>query len=278
MSQLSYPKIIVIVPTYNRPDALALVLDGYLAQTDQEFSLIIADDGSTFTTSQVIQQYQARAPFSITHIWQEDCGYRLAAVRNRALATLRPDIPYYVIFTDGDCIPLPDFIAQHRKLAEPGFFIAGNRILLAEGFTREILENNIPVYSWNKWKWFYAWWRRDINRLLPLIKFGDGAWRRFNSRRWRGAKTCNLAVWWSDLLRVNGLDESYSGWGLEDSDLVIRLLHAGVRHKNGRYAATVLHLWHQENDRANLAKNQLHLRELIATNRIHALRGLDQYF
>ena len=91
------------------------------------------------------------------------------------------------------------------------------------------------------------------------------------------SKTCNLSAWRADLVRVNGLDESYSGWGLEDSDLVIRLLHAGVRHKNARFAAPVLHLWHRENDRSLLPENRRRLEEILASSRIEARLGLNQY-
>ncbi len=79
------------------------------------------------------------------------------------------------------------------------------------------------------------------------------------------------------MLRVNGLDESYSGWGLEDSDLVIRLLHAGVLHKSARFAAPVFHLWHQENDRSRLPENQKRLDELLRSKRVAAVLGLDRY-
>jgi predicted glycosyltransferase involved in capsule biosynthesis len=79
------------------------------------------------------------------------------------------------------------------------------------------------------------------------------------------------------LIRVNGLDESYEGWGLEDSDLVIRLLHAGVRHKNARLAATVFHLWHPEQDRVSLADNQKRLDDLLCSSTVRAAVGLDQY-
>ena len=122
-----------------------------------------------------------------------------------------------------------------------------------------------------------AWARRDVNRLLPLLRLPDGHWRERNPQRWKGVKTCNMAVWRSDLLRVNGLDESFEGWGLEDSDLVIRLLHAGVKHKSARFAAPVFHLWHAENDRSRLARNQQRLDELLRSTQTRAVRGLDQY-
>ena len=89
--------------------------------------------------------------------------------------------------------------------------------------------------------------------------------------------TCNLSVWREDLLKVDGLDEAYSGWGLEDSDLAIRLVRAGIRHKSARFAAPVLHLWHRENDRGSLPENRQRLDEVIRSHRIRAVKGLSQY-
>ena len=113
----------VVTTTYNYPGALAAVLDGFIAQTGHDFELIVADDGSTDDTRRLIEDYARRAPFPLRHVWQEDRGFRAAAIRNRALAATRAD---YVIFTDGDCIPFRDFVAQHRRLAEPGRFLAGH--------------------------------------------------------------------------------------------------------------------------------------------------------
>ena len=89
--------------------------------------------------------------------------------------------------------------------------------------------------------------------------------------------TCNLAAWREDLMAVNGLDESESGWGLEDSDLVIRLLRSGLRRKSARFAAPVLHLWHREQDRAALTENRRRLEAILVSDSIRAVRGLDRY-
>jgi len=116
-----------------------------------------------------------------------------------------------------------------------------------------------------------------VNRFTPLLRLPDGAFRKRGARKWEGVKTCNLSVWRRDLLRVNGLDESYAGWGLEDSDLVIRLLHAGVLRKSVRFAAPVFHLWHKENDRTRLSDNRRRLQEVLHSNRTRAVVGLDRY-
>ena len=267
--------ISVIVTTYNRPDALSAVLEGYLAQTDRKFELMIADDGSTDETKEVVLSYEKRAGFPIRHTWQEDRGFRAASIRNRALAASRSD---YIIFSDGDCIPLPDFVAQHHLLAEKSWFLTGNRILLGEVFTHRVLSDHIPIHTWNVRQWLGARVQRHTNRWLPLLSLPTVSFlRKLSSSQWEGAMTCNLSAWREDLLRVNGFDESYSGWGLEDSDLVIRLIHAGAGRKSARFAAPVIHLWHGENDRTNLAENRRRLDHRLRSQETLAALGVDQY-
>ena len=267
-------RIAVVVPTYNRPDALAAVLEAYAAQDDREFELVVADDGSTPETRAVVEGFARRAPFPVKHVWHEDQGFRLAATRNRGVAATAAD---YVIFTDGDCIPPPYFVATHRKLAERGAFLAGNRMLLSEDFTREVLASKIPVHRWSRWQWLKARAQGRINRWIPLIRLPGGGLRKLARQRWEGVKTCNISVWRDDIVRVNGFDESFSGWGLEDSDFVVRLYRAGVRHKSARFAAPVFHLWHRESDRGKLEENRRRFDKMVKSDRVRAAQGLDRY-
>ena len=268
-------RIAVVVTTYNRPDALSAALDGYCAQKDRDFELIVADDGSADKTAQVVTAYKQRPDLKLSHVWQKDEGFRAAAVRNRAIAETSAD---YIIFTDGDCIPLPDFVSQHRALAEREWFLVGSRILLSEPFTDYVLKNRVPIYTWTVPQWIKAWVKKDINRWLPILSLPVPApLRKLPANKWKGATTCNLSVWRDDLLRINGLDESYSGWGLEDSDMVIRLLRSGIRRKSARFVTPLLHLWHRENDRTNLEQNRKTLDDLLNSRRIHAIRGVNQY-
>lgn len=270
----SPPRAAVIVTTYNRPDALRAVLEGYLAQQGAAFELLVADDGSGEDTRELVASYATRASFPLLHVWQEDCGFRAAAIRNRALAQTSAD---YVIFSDGDCVPPPFFVQRHLALAEAGCFVAGNRVLLSASFTDHVLSDRIAIHEWDALRWLLAWARRDVNRVSPLLRLPGSFLRKTAPRRWAGVKTCNLAAWRADLVRVNGFDERYAGWGLEDSDLVIRLINSGVRHKSGRFHAPVLHLWHRENDRSALAENEARLHELLGARRVVALEGLDRH-
>jgi glycosyltransferase involved in cell wall biosynthesis len=266
-------KTAVIVTTYNRPDALAVVLNGYCGQSDHAFELIVADDGSREETAEVVRQFSRRAPFVIMHVWQEDRGFRAAAIRNRAVASTSAD---YVIFTDGDCVPSRHFVQVHKELAVPGYFLGSNRVLLSPELTARVVNERLSIHEWSGIEWARRWVRRDVNRMLPLVRLPDGLFRTWSPNRWSGIKTCNLSAWRTDLVRVNGLDASYEGWGLEDSDLVIRLLHAGVKHKNARFAATVFHLWHPEHGRTQLPVNQERLQHLLRSSTVRASIGLDE--
>ena len=91
---------------------------------------------------------------------------------------------------------------------------------------------------------FTAWIsRRERWRLANKAR---RAWiysllRRPNRPRLTGN---NIGVWRDDFERINGFDENYVGWGLEDRDLQLRLSQLGVRFRSilGRTAA--YHLWH----------------------------------
>ena len=143
-------RIAVLVTTYNRPDALAAVLDGYAAQRGAQFELVVADDGSTGETRRLLEARKPHFPFALSHVWHEDQGFRAAAIRNRALAATQAD---YVVFTDGDCVPAPGFVAQHQRLAERGWFVAGNRILLSDALTRRVLDSHAPIHEWRHVRW-----------------------------------------------------------------------------------------------------------------------------
>jgi glycosyltransferase involved in cell wall biosynthesis len=264
--------ISLIVSTYNRPDALGAVLRSLARQTDRNFEIVVADDGSGPQTREVVESWTPKVGVPLRHVWQEDRGFRLAEIRNRAIAASAGG---YLIFLDGDCIARPDFVAAHRRLAEPGHFVAGNRVLVLQDLTEEILANSFEPESWPLSSWAVLRWRRETNRLLPLLSLPLGPLRKRKASRWQGVRGGNFAFFRADLDKVDGFETSFVGWGLEDSDIVIRMIRAGVKRKDGRFATGVLHLWHPEADRSQLAAHRARLDELLKSNRVHALRGLS---
>jgi glycosyltransferase involved in cell wall biosynthesis len=263
--------ISVIVSTYNREDALHAALRALSRQSDRNFEIIVADDGSGPATARVVGEWALRTKLPIKHVWHEDRGFRLSDIRNRGI---RQSAGAYILFLDGDCIARPHFVAAHRRLAEVGWFVTGTRILLSPELTDRILHQGLEPESWGLAHWLAPRSRGELNRLAPLLNLGLGGMRKLTARRWRGARGSNMAFWRADLEKVDGFDASFSGWGREDSDLFIRLIRAGVRRKDGRFATGVLHLWHPEADRSRLADNDRQLDEVLHSNRITARRGL----
>jgi glycosyltransferase involved in cell wall biosynthesis len=264
--------ISVIVTTYNREDALEAVLRSLARQTDVDFEVIVADDGSGQATAALVEAWKAKVGHRVEHVWHQDSGFRAAEIRNRAVLASRGA---YVIFLDGDCIVRPDFVAIHRRLAERGAFVTGNRILLSRPLTERVLEQQLSPEIWGCGRWIRERLRGGVNRLSALLHLPLGPLRDLRRDKWQGARSCNLAIWRSDLDKVDGFDADYSGWGKEDSDLILRLLHAGVRRKDGVFATGVIHLWHAEADRAQLSDNERKLDVVAGSDRVRAQRGLS---
>ena len=264
--------ISVIVATYNRPDALAAVLRGLEAQTDRNFEIVVADDGSGEETGRAIAAFARTTKLPVKHAWHADNGFRLAEIRNRAI---RISAGGYCVFLDGDCIPRPGFVAAHRKLMEPGWFVTGNRMLLSETLTQRILEQNLQPETWGFAAWLTQRVQGGVNRLSPLFGISMGALRKRQARRWRGARGSNMAFWRRDLDAVDGFDSAFVGWGRGDSDIFVRMIRNGVLRKDGRFATAVLHLWHKEADRSQLADNEKHLDQARLNKRLRAQVGLS---
>ena len=264
--------ISVIVTTYNRDDALAAVLRSLARQSDADFEVIVADDGSGPSTAALVGSWTARIGHRVVHVWHEDAGFRAAEIRNRAILVARGD---YCVFLDGDCIVRRHFVAAHRRLAERGWFVSGNRVLLSADLTARVLREGIAPEEWPFRSWVTQRLRGGVNRLAALVSLPLGSLRRLRNGEWEGVRSCNLAIWRSDLDRVDGFDADYAGWGKEDSDIVVRLLHAGVKRKDGNFATGVIHLWHKEADRGRLSENEGRLAVVIGSDGVRARRGLS---
>jgi glycosyltransferase involved in cell wall biosynthesis len=263
------PATSVIVSTYRREDALLAVLAGLSRQHDRNFEVIVADDGSGPETAEVVARATSEWPgLAISHVRQEDDGFRLARARNLAVRAARGD---RLLFLDGDCVPRPGFVGSHRHCV-PGRATCGRRCLLSEPATAAWLDD--PTRSARSTGF---WLRRrlagDVNRLpfladpwfAPLGR--PCSWKRF-----RGM---NHGVHRRDYLAVDGNDQAFVGWGFEDSDLAIRLQNSGVRLVPAGLGSTVFHLWHREADRTLEGENRARLDEVRTSGRIRAVEGLS---
>ncbi len=263
----------LVVTTYNWPQALAVVLESLRRQGDRGFEVVVADDGSGEETAALIRSFQADFPVPLKHAWQPDRGFRAAASRNRAIEATAGD---YIVFVDGDCFVLPDFVARNRRLAEPGWFISGKRSYLRGGVSARILGGQPPVGMGSRLAWFGRSLLNQCTRPAEFVARGEGEFRKKQAGNWEKVQTCNLGVWHADCVAINGFDERYVGHGLEDSDFVLRLIRSGVRRKLGNNASLVLHLEHERRDRPPESKNAELFAALAAGGGFRAGVGLAE--
>lgn len=267
--------VAVVVTTYNRPMALAWVLASLSRQTVVPGTIVIADDGSGEETFQVIQDWtdyfgQHHQHTQIIHAWQEDLGFRAAAARNLAVERAKAACnPTAVVFIDGDCLAPPHFIQNHLALLESGTTVAGGRGLLTSAFTKQLeqmaeqrapseLVITLELFS----SPFRLWVSKACDRYLSMYPWNHPILNRFRDAKpkdERLVRTCNLSLWVRDFDRVDGFDESFVGWGLEDTEFAVRLIAQGVRVRSGRFATNVFHLWHPERSRSELQANAVKL-------------------
>lgn len=256
-------KLALVITTYERPDALAAALHSVARQTRLPDSLVIADDGSGEETARVVRNAAKTLP--LRHVWLPHEGFRAGRMRNCGLAAATGD---YIVFTDDDILLHPEFIADHAAAARRGFFVQGARVLLDDAATRRALET--PGH----WPGFFSAGvanRKNLLRSGGLSRILSG-----ESTTLRGIRTCNFALWREDAARVNGFYEGFVGWGREDSEFAARLLNAGVRRRNLRFAALGCHLAHPPRARDRVGDNDRILAETIEQKLIRREPGLDE--
>jgi len=261
-------RLALAITTYERPDALAVVLGSVARQRVAPHEILVADDGSGPATRAVIDRFSATSPVPVRHVHQPHEGFRLTRLRNLAIAATRCD---FIVFVDGDMRLHPDFIADHARLARRGFFTQGVRVLADESLTRRLLDPASP---------FPAATSRGtgaLRRAYLLHCPAAGRWLRGAANAFIAVKGCNQGFWREDLVRVNGFNEAMIGWGPEDKELCARLGHAGIRRQSLVFGGIAVHLHHPAASRAALPAN---LAALEATRRGRMIRcehGLDAH-
>lgn len=125
------PKASVIVPAYNVAKTISDTLDALLAQTYDDFEIVIVDDGSTDDTQKIAQSYAAR-----------DSRVRIVRQTNRGLAGARntgivSSFGTYIGFCDSDDLWVPGKLAAHvaHLEAKPdvGLSYSGSALITEDG-------------------------------------------------------------------------------------------------------------------------------------------------
>lgn len=234
-------KISVIITTYNAEDWLRKVLIGFSVQTETDFEIVIADDGSTPKTKELLDTFGSKFKYPIVHVWQEDNGFQKSRILNKAILKSNSD---YLLFTDGDCIPRKDFVATHLSYREKGFFLSGGYFKLPMSISKLISEEHIINQDcfhllWLKKNGFKANFKSSkLTQSFLFAKFMN--WITPTKRSWNGH---NASGWKADLIAVNGFNQDMQYGGL-DRELGERLFNNGLLSKQIRYSAICVHLDH----------------------------------
>lgn len=142
-------------------------------------------------------------------------------------------------------------------------------MLLGKKATQKALERGLVEWGQSQ---------PDIKNRKNLIR-NERLNRYFSaeSNHLQGARTCNLSLFKSDAIRVNGFDNSFLGWGREDSEFICRLINSGVRRYNLRFGALTQHLFHLHRSPKTLSSNEVLLQRSVQNVLTWCEDGLDQY-
>lgn len=275
-NKTNIPKTVgVIISSYNNPEWLEKVLWGYTFQSHKDFEIIIADDGSTIETSNLIHKFQEETGLKIRHIWQEDKGFQKCRILNRAILASDSE---YLVFTDQDCIPRQDFIETHLSFAEKGYFLSGGYfrlpLFLSKLLTKSDIQNkNVFNLNWLRekglkmnFKCTKLWKSKFYAQLMNFFTPARASWNGCNSSGWR-----------SDFLAINGFNEDMQ-YGGEDREFGERLSNYKIKSKQIRYSAICLHL---EHDRPYKSKEIIRVNKAIrrhtrTTKQITTFNGIQK--
>ena len=199
------PRFSVVIPTFERPDTLFLVLDAIGRQTDPPtFEVVVVDDGSRGPTAARLKSYTPSYPFRFFR--QSNSGP--AAARNLGVRQSRGEI---VLFLGDDTVPEPPLLAVHAQAHEE----SGDRPIAVLGYTT---------------------WPRD-RRVSPFLhhineyglQFGYGLIEDSESVPFNFFYTSNISLS-RDLLLAAGLfDTTFPHAAWEDIEIAYRLIQRGMK-------------------------------------------------
>lgn len=268
-------RVSVVVSTYRRPSYLARVLWGYGVQTDRDFELVVADDGSDQATARTVRSAAEETGLEILHVWHEDRGFRKSRILNRAIVAAAGD---YLIFTDGDCIPRADLVATHRALARAGRYVAGGYLKLPEPVSEAIDREAVETGRATDLRWLRDRGWRPGHRALRLT--GSRVWGAVLDRLTPTRPDFhgnNASVAREALEAVNGF-ESEMGYGGLDKALGYRLENLGVKGLQARHRAVAVHLHHDRpyRDPAVVDRNRAILARIRRGGEVRARQGIAE--
>jgi glycosyltransferase involved in cell wall biosynthesis len=259
----------LVISTYNNPAFLRLSMKSLFAQTVLPAEVIIADDGSTADTSELIAQLREGSPIPVVHVWQPDEGFRAGQIRNVAIAAARTG---YIVQIDGDILMEPHFIADHLLHRKTKTILQGSRVFITEQKTQALIAQDSTRLSF-----FSRGLQRRENALRSRLISTYLTTRYKNPYPLYYARGCNMSFYKDDFVRVNGYSHEFTGWGHEDSELTLRLLNSGCEKHYINFHCVAYHLHHTHLSRSMEATNKALMDKRFAQGVTRCEQGVDNY-
>ena len=269
---MATPDVSVIITTYNTPRFLEYCLLGYERQTVPDFELVVADDGSTAETRELIERFDRDTSMTLNHVWQEDRGYRKCRIQNKAI---RASSGSYLIFADGDCVPHSKFVQDHLEGRLPKTALTSRRVKWGKQFTAGLTTEYIGsgAYEAFDMRLISSFVCLDTKRLTRGVRITNNRLSPLLNLRRKLLSGCSFSLAKEAMEAVNGFDEEYVGPGFgPDRDVHLRLEWAGYQVRSLMYKALQYHMYHPEVARPS--KNKDRFDRLLQERWIQCEKGL----
>jgi glycosyltransferase involved in cell wall biosynthesis len=257
------PKVDLIISAYNNASSVRQIISLIQEGTHRPSSIHITDDGSNSQNRKIIENQLNRTGTPSFYHWHNDRGFRKSKILNQGILNCKSE---YIVFLDGDCLPHRHFVSDHLVIAEKGNFVQGRRCFIHQDKVACLLDGKTSLTR--------LMLSGKVRGLLKSIRLPIPYIKR--NKTMYGLLGCNLGAWRDDLLKVNGFDEDYEGWGREDSDLCARFYNLGLMRKMVYGRALVYHLNHTENEREGLKRNDKLLRETLDERKTRCTNGITK--
>lgn len=231
----------IIISVYKNTKALIAVLNSLREQTEQNFEIIVSEDGESQDMAEAVLNYDWFCPFQ--HLTQKDDGWRKNRALNRAIIAANTD---WLIFVDGDCLLHKRFVEMHMRYAAPRRILVGKRVKMSQTISGKLISGAVSLKHLNRIIWLLLINHRGCRYVDEGVFVPP-----FGALQLRSAKKltgCNMSFSREAIISINGFDEDYSLPAVgEDADLVWRFNAAEFEFVSVRNRAIAYHLYHKEN-------------------------------
>ncbi len=265
------PKCTIIANVYNQAKQLDLLLESACLQTERDFEIVVADDGSSDETEEIVVKWNGK--LDIQRVWHEDRGFYRTIILNSAAKLATSE---YLIFVDGDMILHHRFVEMHLKHADPKRVMCGWRgCKIKEELTRKLIAKE-ETFSTKTLSVLVQGVKGQVLRPFRTTIIENPLLRKIFCKERQHVGGCNFAMHKKNYELCNGMDESILQYGYEDIEIGRRLQNNGIEPVGIRNCANTYHLEHGKSDNPGIKKIKKRIYQNDHKQCKHGLLSLDE--